>query len=94
MVNTAVFFMVQFCIYLIFSVVTGSTDGIGRAYATELAKRGMNLVLVSRNLEKLNAVASHLSKYEVKSHSLQKLHICNKEGILKAVKTIFSEIIQ
>jgi 17beta-estradiol 17-dehydrogenase / very-long-chain 3-oxoacyl-CoA reductase len=48
--------------FALFPVVTGSTDGIGRAYATELAKRGVHLVLVSRNLEKLTAVASYLSK--------------------------------
>jgi len=34
-------------------VVTGSTDGIGKAYAKELAARHMNLILISRNLEKL-----------------------------------------
>lgn len=37
-----------------FSVITGSTDGIGKSYATELARRGINLILVSRNLEKLS----------------------------------------
>nr|XP_033325770.1 inactive hydroxysteroid dehydrogenase-like protein 1 [Megalopta genalis]XP_033325771.1 inactive hydroxysteroid dehydrogenase-like protein 1 [Megalopta genalis]XP_033325772.1 inactive hydroxysteroid dehydrogenase-like protein 1 [Megalopta genalis]XP_033325773.1 inactive hydroxysteroid dehydrogenase-like protein 1 [Megalopta genalis]XP_033325774.1 inactive hydroxysteroid dehydrogenase-like protein 1 [Megalopta genalis] len=35
------------------AVVTGSTDGIGKAYAKELAARGVNLVLISRSLEKL-----------------------------------------
>lgn len=35
------------------AVVTGSTDGIGKAYAKELASRGVNLVLISRTLEKL-----------------------------------------
>lgn len=35
------------------AVVTGSTDGIGKAYAKELAGRGVNLVLISRTLEKL-----------------------------------------
>lgn len=35
------------------AVVTGSTDGIGKAYAKELAARKINLVLISRNLEKL-----------------------------------------
>lgn len=29
------------------ALVTGSTDGIGKAYAFALAKRGMNIVLVS-----------------------------------------------
>lgn len=36
-----------------FSVVTGSTDGIGKAYAKELASRGINLILISRTLARL-----------------------------------------
>ncbi|TNV76868.1 hypothetical protein FGO68_gene4799 [Halteria grandinella] len=39
------------------AVVTGSTDGIGKGLALELASRGFNLVLISRTIEKLNAVA-------------------------------------
>ncbi|XP_054014686.1 inactive hydroxysteroid dehydrogenase-like protein 1 [Hylaeus anthracinus] len=35
------------------AVVTGSTDGIGKAYAKELAARNLNLVLISRTKEKL-----------------------------------------
>ncbi|XP_011303687.1 inactive hydroxysteroid dehydrogenase-like protein 1 isoform X2 [Fopius arisanus] len=35
------------------AVVTGSTDGIGKAYARELASRGINLILISRTLERL-----------------------------------------
>ncbi|KAG7189341.1 hypothetical protein KM043_016994 [Ampulex compressa] len=35
------------------AVVTGSTDGIGKAYAKELAGKNMNLVLISRSLEKM-----------------------------------------
>ncbi len=30
------------------AVVTGSTDGIGKAYAMALAKKGLNIVLISR----------------------------------------------
>nr|CAD7392663.1 unnamed protein product [Timema cristinae] len=41
-------------------VVTGSTDGIGKAYAYELAHRGVNIVLISRNIDKLNQVASEI----------------------------------
>ncbi|XP_011500428.1 PREDICTED: hydroxysteroid dehydrogenase-like protein 1 [Ceratosolen solmsi marchali] len=36
------------------AVVTGSTDGIGKEYAKELARKNLNIVLISRNLVKLN----------------------------------------
>lgn len=50
------------------AVVTGSTDGIGKAYAKELAKRGINIVLISRNIEKLMKVASEIqADYSVKT---------------------------
>ncbi|CAG0904645.1 unnamed protein product [Darwinula stevensoni] len=48
--------------FSLFSVVTGCTDGIGLSYAKELARRGMKIVLISRNPKKLEAVAVDLSK--------------------------------
>jgi len=44
------------------AVVTGSTDGIGKAYAFELAKRGFNLVLISRTPKKLEDVANEIKE--------------------------------
>ncbi|GAB2280567.1 hypothetical protein Dimus_015194 [Dionaea muscipula] len=38
------------------AVVTGSTDGIGKAFAFRLAGQGLNLVLVTRDPRKLEAV--------------------------------------
>ncbi|NXB94427.1 HSDL1 protein, partial [Vidua chalybeata] len=50
------------------AVVTGSTDGIGKAYAEELAKHGVNIILVSRNKEKLEAVSRSISEtYKVET---------------------------
>ncbi|NWV67292.1 HSDL1 protein, partial [Malurus elegans] len=43
------------------AVVTGGTDGIGKAYAEELAKRGVNIILISQNKEKLEAVSRSIS---------------------------------
>ncbi|XP_077985884.1 very-long-chain 3-oxoacyl-CoA reductase-B-like [Glandiceps talaboti] len=50
------------------AAVTGSTDGIGKAYAEELAKRGLNIVLLSRSRDKLENVAKEIeTKYSVKT---------------------------
>jgi short-subunit dehydrogenase len=44
------------------AIVAGASEGIGAAYAEELASRGLNLVLVARRAELLQSVASLLSK--------------------------------
>lgn len=42
------------------AVVTGATDGIGKAYAKALAKKGLNVVLISRTQSKLEEVAKEI----------------------------------
>ncbi|XP_028399634.1 very-long-chain 3-oxoacyl-CoA reductase-B-like [Dendronephthya gigantea] len=50
------------------AVVTGSTDGIGKEYAKQLAAKGLNIILMSRSQEKLDAVASEIeSEHKVKT---------------------------
>ncbi|XP_034548375.1 testosterone 17-beta-dehydrogenase 3 [Notolabrus celidotus] len=44
------------------AVVTGASEGIGRAYAFELAKQGMNVVIMSRTKETLDQVAKKISE--------------------------------
>ncbi|XAR64451.1 Very-long-chain 3-oxoacyl-CoA reductase [Bertholletia excelsa] len=39
------------------AVVTGATDGIGKAFAVELAKTGLNLILTSRSADKLESLS-------------------------------------
>lgn len=42
------------------AVVTGATDGLGKAYARQLAGRGLDVVLVSRTQAKLDATANEI----------------------------------
>ena len=44
------------------AVVTGSTDGIGKAYAFELARKGFNMLLISRTQSKLDATKDEIKK--------------------------------
>lgn len=57
------------------AIVTGATDGIGKAYAFELAERGLDVVLVSRTQAKLDAVQREISdavggKVKVSTHAM------------------------
>lgn len=67
------------------AVVTGASDGIGRAYAEELASKGLNVVLLSRTLSKLEEVAAVIQqKSKVRSklgHSLTRK--CKVEQVLR-----------
>lgn len=55
------------------SLVTGATDGIGKAFCFELAKEGFNIILVSRTLSKLNKVSEELkSSYpDINTHCIE-----------------------
>lgn len=44
-------------------MITGGTDGIGLAYVEYLAKLGINIVIISRTLEKLQNVAKRIGTY-------------------------------
>uniref|UniRef100_A0A8C1PR93 3-ketoacyl-CoA reductase n=1 Tax=Cyprinus carpio TaxID=7962 RepID=A0A8C1PR93_CYPCA len=53
------------------AVVTGATDGIGKSYAEELARRGFSMMLISRSQEKLDDVAKSLeSTYKVETKTI------------------------
>jgi len=50
------------------ALVTGATDGIGKGFCMELARQGLNIVLVSRTKSKLQEVAAEIEeKYKVET---------------------------
>ncbi|XP_056140328.1 hydroxysteroid (20-beta) dehydrogenase 2 [Lampris incognitus] len=54
------------------AVVTGATSGIGKAYAGELARRGLDVVLISRSKDKLQLVAEEIeAQYGRKTRIIQ-----------------------
>jgi 17beta-estradiol 17-dehydrogenase / very-long-chain 3-oxoacyl-CoA reductase len=71
------------------AVVTGATDGIGKAYAIALAKHGMSVVLVSRTESKLKDVQQEIIKIGVEA----KYIVCDYSKFDdKAKATIKSEL--
>lgn len=44
------------------ALVTGATDGLGKAYAKALANKGLDIVLVSRSIERLEEAAAEIKQ--------------------------------
>ena len=61
-------------LYLVLLVVTGASDGIGKAYCHELAKQGLNVALMSRSKGKLDVVAEELSEEFSHAHTHAHTH--------------------
>lgn len=57
------------------AVITGATDGIGLEYASELAKKGYSLYLISRSEEKLNNTRDLIKAKSPKCHEIRTLQI-------------------
>ena len=73
------------------ALVTGSSSGIGKDIARELAKRGYNLVLVARNEEQLKKLAKELkekNKIEVETIAMDLSKIENCKELHKKVQNV------
>lgn len=53
-------------------IITGASSGIGKDFARQLAKRGVNTIIVARRLERLNEFKKELeTKYQVQAECIQ-----------------------
>lgn len=67
------------------ALVCGSSDGIGKAAAIELASLGANVVLLARNAEKLQKVLGELDTNKGQSHSYLVADFDNPEAVGQTV---------
>lgn len=65
-------FTVDFKKFGTWAVVTGATDGIGKEYARKLAKKGLNVVIISRSQLKLQKTAEEIER----EFGVQVKHVC------------------
>ena len=76
------------------AIITGASSGIGKATALAFAKAGINLALVSRSQDKLEAVASAVSEVgvEAKAYTLDLSNLGAIEAKMAAIAADFGEI--
>ncbi|XP_029669638.1 very-long-chain 3-oxoacyl-CoA reductase-like isoform X1 [Formica exsecta] len=54
------------------AVVTGATDGLGKAFAKAFAEKGLDIVLISRSMSKLKDVAAEIEReYRVETRVIE-----------------------
>ena len=73
------------------ALVTGASQGIGRAIALELAKNGATVALAARNLEKLEAVKAEIVTAGGKAESFA-LDVSSEDSIKTTAKAIIAQL--
>ena len=73
------------------AVVCGSSQGIGRAAAMELASLGASITLLARNRERLQAVMEELDVSSGQSHSLIVADFSDAQQVQDAISQFTSE---
>ncbi len=74
------------------ALVTGATSGIGRASVLELAKSGVNLILVGRDKEKLHHLVEELSDRKI-SIELVVLDVRERADVKEKLEGIQTDIL-
>ncbi len=76
------------------ALITGASSGIGKATALAFAEAGIDVALVSRSLEKLEAVATQAKQtgVEAKAYTLDLANLPQVEAKIKAIAQDFGNI--
>jgi len=74
------------------AVITGATDGIGKAYALKLASEGMSVVLISRTLSKLADVKHEIESLK-KAGVEVKVVVCDYSKFDKAAQESVASVV-
>lgn len=74
------------------ALVCGSTAGIGKAIAVELAKMGANITLLARNLDKLKSTVLELNTDQGQSHQYIQADFSNVNSVKKATESLSNPI--
>jgi len=73
------------------AVVCGSTQGIGKAIALQLAASGANVILVARSEEKLRLVLRELNSNKKQNHSFIVAEFSDPDALKKKMHNFVSE---
>lgn len=73
------------------ALVGGSSGGIGKAVATQLADSGASVTLMSRSKDKLKAIVSELSTDQGQSHQYLVVDFLDFEGYQNIISDFFAD---
>ena len=71
------------------ALVTGASQGIGRACALELARAGAHVALAARSIDKLEAVAAEITAAGGTAHAFA-LDVASEESIKECAKAVIA----
>ena len=73
------------------ALVTGATDGIGKAFCEALAREGFNIILVSRNIDKLKKCEEELKSINPKIETFTLIYDFSNKIDLESYKKEFAK---